>query len=162
VSAPIPPPHQGWPPPGGPLSVGGLPTPPVTIQLAVALTWLGSVGTAGLTFLTTIVWLWLGHAVFDKFDGGTGNPRFWLVVGALVTIALSVVAVGVAWQVWRGREWACWALLGLCAVTVVAGAITAAGALPMIPAALAFAVAVCLLLPQSRAWFRERRTSLAT
>jgi hypothetical protein len=126
--------------------------PPSVVQAAAILTWIGATGTAALTVLMTVAWLWVAAPVFAAFDSGPDNPRWWLIGFAVAVLALSAAAAVLAFRVWQGERWAWWGLLVLSALAAFAGVITAYAVIPLLVAALAMAAFVLLLLSDSRAW----------
>jgi hypothetical protein len=126
--------------------------PPGVVQAAAIVTWIGAAGTAALTALMTVAWLWIAAPAFDAFDSGPDNPRWWLVGFAGVTLVLCALAAVLALRVWRGERWAWWGLVLLSALAAVGGVLTAYAVVPLLVAALAIATLVLLLLSDSRAW----------
>ncbi len=134
----------------GPVTVGS--KPPGVVRAAAILTWIGAAGTAAFSVLMTAAWLVVAAPAFDAFDSGFGNPRWWLVGFALVVVALSAAAAGLAFRVWRGDRWAWWGLLVLSALAALAGVLTAYAVVPLLVAGLGIATVVLLMLSDSRAW----------
>lgn len=77
----------------------GAAKPPGVVQAAAILTWIGATGTAAATVLMTVAWLWIAAPVFDAFDSGLNNPRWWLVGVAAATMALCAAAAFLALHV---------------------------------------------------------------
>lgn len=131
-----------------------LPKPPGIVYAAAVVTWVGATGTAALTLLLTVGLLWVAAPVFDSFDSGPDNPRWFVIGAAAVVVVLSAAADVVAVYVLRGHRWAQWLLVGLSVVAAVGGVISAYYIGPLIVTAAAMVVVVLLLMPDARAWFR--------
>ena len=123
---------------------------------AAVVTWIGATGTAALTVFLTAAFLLVAGPVFDAFEGGPENPRWFAVGAAVVVVALSAAADVVAFFMLRGRRWARWVLVGLSTVAMVCGIMAAYYVAPLVLTAAAASVIVLLLLPDARAWFRTR------
>lgn len=137
-----------------PSLVSELPRPPAVVYVAAVLTWIVATGTAALTLLLAVAVLWIAAPLFDSFEPGLGNPR-WFVIGATaVVIVLSALADAAAVFVVRGRSWARWMLVGLSVVATLGGLISAYYIGPLLVTAASVTVLVLLLLPDAGAWFR--------
>ena len=129
------------------------------VYAAAVVTWVVATGTAVSTILVTLSLLLVVGPLFGAFDPGPDNP-LWFVAGAvLIVVALSAVANVVAAFMLRGHRWAQWVLLGLCVVTALAGIALGYYIAPLVVSAAAVGVAVLLLLPSARAWFRATKVT---
>lgn len=126
--------------------------PPATVVTAVVLTWLTATGTAALTLFLTVGFLWVAGPVFEVFEGGVENPRWWIVGAAAIVLVISAAADAAALFVLRGRRWAGWTLVGLCLVAAIGGVLTAYYIAPILVSLVAMTVATLLLMPSARAW----------
>jgi hypothetical protein len=133
------------------------PQPPGVVYAAAVVTWVGATVTAAFTLLMTVGTLWVLAPMFDAFDSGTDNPRWWLIEAAAIVVAVSVAADVTALFLLRGHRWARWVLLGLCVLAALGGVMAAYYIAPLVVTAGAIAVAVLLFLPDARRWFRESR-----
>lgn len=111
-----------------------------------------------MTLLLTVGLLWFAAPVFDAFDSGSGDPRWFVLGAAAVVLALSAAADVVAALVLRGHRWAPWVLVGLSVVAALGGLMMAYYIVPLVVTVAAVAVVVLLLLPDSRRWFRASQT----
>ena len=140
-----------------PPQMAGNPKPPGVVYAAAVVTWVAATGTAAMTLLLTVGLLLIAGPIFDSFDSGPDNPR-WFVLGAAVVVAgLSAAADVVAVFMLRGHRWARWVLVGLCVVAALGGAMSAFYIVPLLVTAAALAVVVLLFLPDAGAWFRVAR-----
>jgi len=124
------------------------------VYAAAVVTWVVATGTAALTLFVTVGLLLVLAPVFDSFDGGTDNPRWFVAGAAAVVVALSAAADVVAVFVLHGHRWAQVVLVGLSTVAAVGGVMAGYYITPLAVTAAAVAVIVLLLLPDARAWFR--------
>ncbi|HSE10771.1 MAG TPA: hypothetical protein VLB29_19055 [Nocardioidaceae bacterium] len=123
------------------------------------VTWTTAATTAAFTVCLAATALLFGGPLFDVFQG---HRLQWYVAGAaLVVIALSAAAGGLATLVFRRRRWARWALVALSVVAAVGGAMLGYYVAPLAITAAALAVVVLLFLPPARAWFRLPATGHA-
>jgi hypothetical protein len=141
--------RPGYQPP----RAAGLARPPGVVYAAAVVTWIAATGTAALTLLLTVGFLWTMTPVFDALDGAD-NWRWYVVGAAGVVVALSAAADVVAVFLLRGGRWAQWVLVGLSMVAAVGGVMSGYYIAPLVVTAAAVAVVVLLLLPDARAWFR--------
>jgi dipeptide/tripeptide permease len=139
--------------------VHGLLRPPGVVYAAAVMTWVAATGTALLTLLVTATVLWLAAPIFENFESGPHNPRWDMLAMAAVVVAVCVLADVVAIFVLRGRRWAQWLLIALCVLAALGGIITSYYVAPLLVTATAGAVAVLLLLPDARFWFRTSRAA---
>lgn len=86
--------------------VAGVERPPGVVYAAAVVTWTGATGTAALTVFLTAALLLVAGPVFDAFEGGHENPRWFAVGAGVVVVALSATADIVAFILLRGRRWA--------------------------------------------------------
>jgi hypothetical protein len=133
----------------------GTERPPGVVYAAAIVTWVGATMTAAFTLLLTVGLLWMATPLFDTFDSGADNPRWWLIGTAAIVVALSLAADVAALFVFRGRRWAQWMLVGLCVVAALGGVVSGYYIAPLVVTAATVSVVVLLVLPDSRAWFRE-------
>lgn len=129
--------------------------PPGVVYGAAVVTWVAATLTAVLAALLAVALLTLLAPAFSAFGTGSGNPRWWVVGGALVVVVLAAVADLAAVCIVRGRRWARWLLMALSVVAIAGGIVSAYYIAPLVVAAAGIAVIVLLVLPDSRAWFRE-------
>lgn len=129
--------------------------PPGVVYVAAVLTWVAAGTTAAFTLLLTVGVLWLGAPFFDAFEPGLDNPRTYVVGAAALVVALSAAACVLSVFVLRSSRSAHWLLIGLSAVTALAGLMLASLVGTLVLTAVAIAVIVLLLQPDARAWFRE-------
>lgn len=94
--------------------------------------------------------LWTFAPVFDSFESGLENPRWFVIGAAAAVIALSVLADVVAVFLLRAHRWARWALLALSGVAASGGLMSAYLVGPLVVTAAAVTVIVLLLLPDAR------------
>lgn len=137
--------------------VAGVERPPGVVYAAAVVTWISATGTAALTVFLTAALLLVAGPVFDAFESGLENPRWFAVGAALVVVTLSAAADVVASFMLHGRRWARWVLVGLSTVAAVCGAMSAYYIAPLVITAAAVAVVVLLLLSDAGAWFRGER-----
>ena len=140
-----------FPPP----PVAGSARPPGAVLAAAVVTWTVASLTAAFTLCLGVLVLLLGGPVFDAFQGQ--HLQGYVVVAALVVIALSAAADVLAYLVFRGRRWARWALVALSAVLAVCAATLGYYVAPLAITAAAPAVIVLLFLRPARVWFRSAR-----
>jgi hypothetical protein len=124
------------------------------VYAAVIVTWVGATSTAAITLLMTVGLLWIAAPIFDAFGSGADNPRTWLIGFAAIVIVVSVLANVIALFVMRGHRWAQWLLVILSVVAALGGVMAGYYIAPLAVTAAAVAVAVLLLLPDARTWFR--------
>jgi hypothetical protein len=130
---------------------------PGVVLAAAIVTWVVATGTAALTMLLTVGLLIVAGPVFDAFEPGADNPRWFVLAAGGVVVALSVVADVVALLVLRGQRWAQWVLVALSAVAALGGLFLAYYIAPLMITASAIAVIVLLLMPDAHAWSRHSR-----
>jgi hypothetical protein len=136
----------------------GVRHPPGAVYAAVVVTWIAATVTAAFAVVFTASLLWLAAPLFETFDFGTHNPR-WFVLGfGLAVVLLCVLADVVAYFVLHAHRWAHWALISLCVVAALAGVMTSYYIAPLLVTAVAVGVGVMLLMPTARAWFHTSRT----
>lgn len=120
----------------------------ITLVLATST----AVGAIILAVLT----LWFLDPLFDAFHKGDANDlRMWVLGSAVFVVVLSVLADCFAVGLLNGRSWARRALLVLCLPTALLGIAGAYYVVPLIVTLAAVMVAVLLLVPAARAWFRQ-------
>ena len=140
-----------FPPP----PVAGPARPPGVVLAAAVVTWTVASITAAFTLCLGVLVLLLGGPVFDVFRG---QPlQGYVVVAALVVIALSAAADVLAFLVFRRNRWARWALVAFSVASAVCGAMLGYYVAPLAITAAALAVIVLLFLRPARAWFRSSR-----
>lgn len=125
------------------------------VYAAAVVTWVGATLTAAIALVLTVGVLWVMAPMFDMFESGTDNPRTWLILAALIVVAVSVAADVTALFVVRGHRWARWVLIGLSVVAAFGGLVSGYYIAPLVVTAASIAVAVLLLMPDAHRWFRE-------
>lgn len=82
---------------------------------------------AGVIFLTVFIWVfaWLGFAGLTWFPENTREYalRFWMLIGALVLLILSLLLVAAGWSIRTARIGGVWG------ITIALGALSLAGAI---------------------------------
>ncbi len=128
---------------------------PGVVVAAAVVTWTVASSAAALTLCLGVLVLLLGGPVFEVFDAQ--QLQGYVVVAALVVIALSAAADVLAYLVFRRHNWARWALVALSLASAVCGAMLGYYVAPLVITAAASAVVVLLFQPPARAWFRSSR-----
>lgn len=150
-----------WPTSHAAAGVGEPRRVPGVLQAAAVVTWVVATGTAVLTLFLAAVILLVAAPIFEHFESGAGNPRWYVVSAALVVLALSAAADLVAFAVVRGHRWAHRTLIVLSVATALAGIMLASLVAPLVVTAAAVAVVVLLLQRDARAWFGGQQTQPA-
>lgn len=86
---------------------------------------------SGVVFLTVFIWVfaWLGFAGLTWFPEGTREYalRFWMLIGALVLLLLSLLLVGAGWSTRIARIGGVWGLTISLGILAFSGTLGAAG-----------------------------------
>jgi len=137
-----------------------VPPRPGVVYAAAIVTWIGATATAALTLFLTVGVLWIAAPIFDDFDSGSGNPRWWVVEAGAVVVALSAAADVAALFVLRGHRGARWALIALSVIAALGGLVAAYSGVSLLVTGLAVTVVVLLLLPDAHAFFADQTRDL--
>jgi hypothetical protein len=85
----------------------------------------------GVTFLTVFIWVfaWLGFAGLTWFPEGTREYalRFWMLIGALVLLILSLLLVGAGWSIRTARIGGVWGVTISLGILALGGTLGSAG-----------------------------------
>lgn len=86
---------------------------------------------SGVVFLTVFIWVfaWLGFAGLTWFPEGTREYalRFWMLIGALVLLILSLLLVGAGWSTRIARIGGVWGLTISLGILALSGTLGSAG-----------------------------------
>jgi hypothetical protein len=151
--------------PGGPGGPPQVPMPPTVHWASIAM-----IVRTGFSIITVLIILARLDTIADDVVSRSGNidrnaARAAVVLGAVIALIISVLLLGLAVMVRRGRNWARIVAIVLAALGILGGLFSygqpyggVITALDTVDLLLAIATLVLLVMPQSSEYFRARRS----
>lgn len=126
---------------------------PGTVVAAAFLTWAMAGLVAAIVLLGTLVFWQAGSDLSGAFDGNVGG---YLLAAAGTTVAWSVLASVLAWQLWQRRSWARTGLAVSSAAVIALSVVLIYYVVPVVTLLAAVGVLVLMFSGGANDWFRLR------